>query len=68
MSSAGLKKPEKERSKESSNTYTTELLLSKLKEFFRHDNFKSNLQKDAIKAILKRKLHNIIKFLIFGLT
>lgn len=34
--------------------FSTEFLRSKLKAFFKHKDFKSNLQKDAIKAVLKR--------------
>ena len=41
----------------------TDLVLKKLKEVFKHDNFKSTLQKQAVKAVLKGTLMKLKIFL-----
>lgn len=57
-------KPERTRSMDSSE------LLEKLFQYFRHSNFKSDLQKNAITAILKRECEtnrvcSVVVFLIY---
>lgn len=67
--SSDPRKREKEKPKDSSNEFTSEYLVSKLKTFFKHNDFKSNLQKDAIKAILKRKSLDITNiYICFNIT
>lgn len=38
-----------------------EQLLDSLKKYFKHSNFKSETQKNAIKNILKSKFSNIVR-------
>lgn len=47
-SSSKIKKDDKEKVE-----YSSEFLRTKLREFFNHSDFKSTLQKDAIKEIMR---------------
>lgn len=52
----------------SDSKYTSEYLRQKLREHFHHTDFKSTLQKDAIKEIMRgtnRKQQNFFTFQIF---
>lgn len=39
--------------------YSSEFLRQKLREYFKHSDFKSNLQKDAIKEVMKGNIFTI---------
>lgn len=49
-SSSKLKKDEK---RSNGDTFSSDFLRQKLKEYFKHSDFKSSLQKDAIKEIMR---------------
>lgn len=61
-SSSGKKSNSKSHNaKKDSNEYSSEKLRQKLKEHFNHKDFKSTLQKDAIKELLRGETQTLKK-------